>query len=204
MNVKINFIISILLILTSCSKKDQDNVLLEVILNDYTLEKNDSFYLNIDATNQRVIRFFESRNKDLTTFSYGNKDGTEIKYNDSLFIEYDTIIKNPYLIKEDNYIKFGKGINEIAETFLKDSFNYKSRSNKWNIEEYKFYSNSKNGIRVDVSSPVYNLDKDKAIIFQNNTFGKKKTILFYLIQKIDDQWVIVFKQKNEYFGNSKL
>lgn len=83
----------------------------------------------------------------------------------------------------------GKGTNKIVEKFLKDSFDYQDiEIKKWNINK-KLRQNfiqkkTKNTINLNISKPVYNLTKDKAIIYKIS--GRKKhleTTLYFLSKK---------------------
>ncbi|WP_040279720.1 hypothetical protein [Psychroserpens damuponensis] len=149
------------------------------------------------SNNKDAISFFKNRNTKERTFKHANKDGSKLKIDDSLFYKFDTIIKSPRQVKNNNYLIRGKGIDLKVERFLKDSFNYKLDSIFWKIDMSKFRLSTKRmENQITISKPVYNLDKNKAIIFRtinsNNSLDKK----IYFLRKKDEGWKVIYTESN--------
>lgn len=191
-----------LMTLLSCkAQKNNDHQLLELILKELKYEKRDSIYLVNTSNNSNIKTFFRFRNTKEVGYRLAFKDG-RIVPNDTLFYKYDTIIFKPRPVKNDSYLRRGKGVTEMTENFLKDSFNYATDFIKWNYDakNYNIFKEDelKMGKRLMISKPVYNLKQDKAIVFKSltsRTWLGEKAIYFF--QKKGNQWELIFKQEEQ-------
>jgi hypothetical protein len=188
--------ILIIFCFSSCKEIKNDDIhLAELILNDY--DNTDLITIRNQSNNKDVISFFNNRNTKEETFKHANKDGSKLKIDDSLFYKFDTIIKSTRQVKNNNYLIRGKGIDLKVERFLKDSFNYKLDSIFWKIDMSKFsLSTKKMEKQITISKPVYNLDKNKAIVFRtiNSKNWVDKKIFF--LRKKDEGWKVIYTESN--------
>ena len=131
--------ISALLIIINtlgCSKTiGDDRTLLELIIEKNNFNKTDSLYLVNKANTNNLLEFFRYRNTYEELISHTNKDSSRPTLKDSITFAYDSTIIKPRPIISNEYIMRGKGIDPKAETFLKDSFNYKKDSINWNLKK---------------------------------------------------------------------
>lgn len=211
---RIAFFMLILLTVVSCQKEQQsdDQQLLELVLQEKQNQSNRSIYLNPIGENKTVRDFFRFRNTENTTFRFANHDNSKTKMvDDSIYVKYDTIIYEKKKITHNDYLMNGKGVDKELETFLKDSFNYKQeRVVTWlkpvsinNISLNQDNSNKENVITI--STPVYNLDKNKAIIktfYRSSRNTAQHSIHF--IEKNKDSWTIIYSEKGDMFLDLKI
>jgi hypothetical protein len=198
--VKIGFIL-LFLLLNCKAQQNDDKILFKLVMKDLKYDLKDSVFLNSNANNKAIIDFFRIRNTEEMSFRLTNKDRLPFVKDDSLFIKYDSVIYSPIALKGNSYIFNGKGLSDEAEKFLQDSFNYKFDSIHWDytVSEYNIYKEDelKNGNKLKISKPVFNLNKNKAILTRSLESSNKKWISdrgFYLFEKKDNDWNLVFKQ----------
>lgn len=201
------FVITSLLFLI---KKDNDVQILHVILKDSNYQKNDSMFLSNYSDKTLGIQFFHNRNIVNRTARFANKNKNVKRTKqeiDSLWFKHDTIIYTVVPVKKNEYIRRGKGINKKVELFLKDSFNLKKKSITWNIKEplYNVFleKNFKNKNQLVISKPIYNFERNKAIVIKKRIFsGNIYDETIYFIENTTDNWKIIFQQskRNRFVG----
>ena len=200
------FILYFLLItfcLNSCKYNTNDDyALLEFVLNDSNYTVNDSLIFNDRATNKSIITFFKRRNREniVLVAKDFEKEKPETKTDSTIMPKRNIIsVKEP--ITRNKYITDGKGINEKAEAFLRDSFNYKSiDSLKWSLnDKWKntFVEKNKYGTTLNISKPVYNLNKDKAIVYTSAFSPGWSNRTLYFFGKENDKWKIIYKENRK-------
>lgn len=206
---QITFLVLILLTLVSCQKEQQydDQQILELVLQKKQHQFNKPIYLNPIGENKTVKDFFRSRSNENTTFRFAMHDNSKTKMvDDSLFVKYDTIIYEKQKITHNDYLMNGKGIDEELETFLKDSFNYKQeRITQWSvpksIKNISLQQDDANNVNVmTISTPIYNLDNNKAIIktfYRSSKNTAQHSIHF--IEKDKDSWKVIYSEKGDMF-----
>ncbi|AXG70571.1 hypothetical protein KORDIASMS9_02811 [Kordia sp. SMS9] len=197
----------------SCQQEQQndDQQLLELVLQSKQNQFIKPIYLKPKGDKISIQEFFRLRNKNNKTFRFAHKSDLKKEIiNDSLYVKYDTIIYEKKKIKSNQYLIYGKGVDEKFETFLKDSFNYKqSRIVKWvipkSLDEKLLKNKDDNDYAINVSAPVYNLDKNKAIIktfYRSSRNTAQHSI--YFIEKNDDIWSIIYSEKGDMFLDLKI
>lgn len=189
----------------SCKKKSDDEKILSSILSESNFSESDSLFFNLETNNKRIIEFFRYRNTKNTVFRYAYKEDKETNLSDSVYYKIDSVISYETPIIRNYYVKMGKGVNKLAETFLKDSFNYtKEVTKKWALEaNHKIvFTNYDTNKKLDISVPVYNLKKDKAIVYETIHEGQFVISKIYLLKKTESKWETVFKEvdSNYYFN----
>ncbi len=205
MTAKLFLVIISVFTIFSCKKKSDDEKILSSILSESNFSESDSLFFNLETNNKRIIEFFRYRNTKNTVFSYAYKRDEETNLSDSTYYKIDSVISNKKPIIKDYYIKTGKGVNKLAETFLKDSFNYSNEvAKKWVLEKnHKIvFTNYDANKKLDISVPVYNLKKDKAIVYETIREDKFVISKIYLLKKTELKWETVFKEvdSNYYFN----
>ncbi|QHI35166.1 hypothetical protein IMCC3317_05120 [Kordia antarctica] len=210
---RISFFVLILLITISCenNKQSDDQQLLELVLKQKQSQFSKPIYLNPNGDNNSLKDFFRFRNSENETFRFANlKDSNTEIANDSLYIKYDTIIYEKQKIISNNYIMNGKGIDENVETFLKDSFNYKKeRIVKWVVPKSLKNIVNKNKDTKDylikVSAPIYNLDKNKAILMTFHRSSKNMAQQnIYFIERKTENWNIIYSEESDMFLDLRI
>ncbi len=191
-----------ILCLSTCTHNTSDDYsLLEFVLNESNYTKQDSLIFKEKVTNKRIINFFRFRSIEKVTFKPALKSGKKIDYSDSTYIKADTIIYTKHPVTRNKYITDGKGIDKEAEVFLKDSFNYKPvDSIKWSLSEKwenTFVEKNKYGTTLRVSKPVYNLDKNKAIMHLFESSKGWRNVTLYFLSKENGKWIIVYKENRK-------
>jgi hypothetical protein len=187
--------------MVSCDKTNDNQILFDLIVNESHFTEDDSIKFNRFASNNEVIEFFRLRNTKNIVFKQIIADSVKpLIQSDSTYHKIDSIAYYEKKVKGNYYLTKGKGINNDVELFLKDSFNYKfSDSIYWKIPE-KFNNsilhNTEENKSLSISKPVYNLERDKAIVLKrihSNRF-EHKTIYFF--KKINNEWFKVYSQSN--------
>ena len=198
MTVKLFTVIILTLFFYSCEKKNVDKKILDSILYQSSFSKSDSLFFNLESDNKKTITFFRYRNsKNIVYKSNTDKNYKKSIQNDSVYFDTSPLLPFEKPITRDAYIKMGKGINEVAETFLKDSFYYGNVIIKnWDLDNkqqavFKSFFKKK---ELDISPPVYNLKKDKAIVYKRISEGRFVINTIYLLRKNDSKWETVFKE----------
>ena len=183
-----------------------DKKLLTVIIDQGNYTQKDSVFFNKKGANNSIINFFRYRNTKNSTMNYYFKErhNQKINYNDSIYREIDSVayVEQPTL--RNNYITLGKGTSLETEEFLKDSFDYKKiQIKKWNsnkkTKSYFVKKKTKHTLNLTISKPVYNLSKNKAIIY--TSIRKKSSLeetIYFLIKK-EEKWTIIYKENTHYF-----
>ena len=198
-------LMGILLIVMFCSceknEKDNDTKILNLVLRENNISKNDSLVFEKRVSNKKSINFFKFRNSKNTAFQLIFRDSVKPKFNDSTYYEIDTVVQFEQSIKSNNYLMKGKGINNDAERFLKDSFDYgKERILNWTLTDY--YNNifiSKNKYKFShlmISAPIYNLGENKAILFKTISNKGGYESIIYFMKKNNDDWEIIYQEPN--------
>lgn len=168
----------------SCNKIGADEQLLNIIIKESNFSIKDSIFFDKKSTNKKAVTFFERRKSKNMAFKHIYKEEYNNKIHDSVYREIDSVLHIELPIKRNNYIMNGKGISEIAEIFLKDSFNYKDVAIKnWNLNnnmETVFVKEKiQHGRSINISKPVYNLTKDKAIVYKKLGGNYLETTLYF-------------------------
>ncbi|MEO1032606.1 MAG: hypothetical protein AAFX55_14435 [Bacteroidota bacterium] len=185
----------------NCCKQDtnDDCVLLEIVLNDGNYTVKDSLIFKEEVTNKSINNFFKQRKTEnivLTAKSF--KKGKPATKTDSAAMPKRRIISVKEPVTRNDYIMIGKGIDKKAEAFLKDSFNYKSiDSLKWVLNdkwENIFVVENKDGATLNISKPVYNLDKNKAIVYTSVLSPGWWDRTLYFLSKENGKWIIIYKE----------
>lgn len=180
----------------SCNKIDEDEKILNVIIEKTNYSINDSIYFHTEGTNKQVINFFRYRFTKNTALKHILKEDYNNKIPDSIYREIDSVIEVELPpIKGNSYILLGKGISKITENFLKDSFNYQEvEIKKWDLDKklQKLFIQKKtqNTSNMTISKPVYNLEKNKAIIYK--AIDSKNTL--YFLCKKEHKWEIIYQE----------
>ncbi|RNC85125.1 MAG: hypothetical protein ED556_11200 [Winogradskyella sp.] len=200
----LGFFLIYILFALSCVEKTHidDYKILEFVLNENNFKIEDSIFFINNASNKRVIDFFGDRNKEFFVIQPIAKNQIDVKTNDSVIDFNRKLIQNISEIKTDNYIIMGKGINKDAEEFLKDTFNYKIiDSITWNLNgshKNNFLSEREIAQKsFSISKPLYNLDKNKSIVFTKKSTISWRDRTLYFLKKIDDKWILVYKENRK-------
>lgn len=185
--------------LFSCRSKENDEMILELILIESEISFKDSLSFNKVVSNRAVIKFFKSRNSNDRFFRYTYNESNKLKAKDSSFYEVDSLEFFTQPINNNSYIRTGKGIDERVEEFLKDSFNYKEvEFKKWNISKGLKTNFIKDSINIKkvltISKPVLNLNKRKAIVFKTIVSDVWVETTVYFLMKENDDWVVFYKE----------
>ena len=215
MTVKIVSLFVLTLLGAMSCQKDQisnDTQLLELVLKQKENQSKDSIFLNPIGDSRAILGFFRSRNNANEVFRFANFENSKKEItNDSLFIKYDTIIYEKKKIVNNNYLMNGKGIDEKVEVFLKDSFDYKKeRVVNWVVpKSLKHISlktkGSENVEMIRVSAPVYNLDKNKAVLFTFEQSYKSTAVQsIYFVKKNNAVWNIIYTESQVMFLDLKI
>ncbi|MBC8754238.1 hypothetical protein H2O64_06110 [Kordia sp. YSTF-M3] len=212
MTVKIvSFLVLILLITISCQKDTQndDIKILEIVLQEKQNQSNKAVFLDPIGKSNTTLDFFNLRKKKNRTFTIEYQDS--ISPNDTLTQRKGKTVYKDLEITQNNYIAWGKGVDKKTEGFLKDSFNYKDeRTINWTLP--KTLNNillkkegSEKGKKIRVSAPIYNLDKNKAVLF---TFEQsyKSTVVqsIYFVKKNNAVWDIIYTESQVMFLDLKI
>lgn len=204
MIVKIIISLLILLFFNSCQQLEDDEKILNIILKESNYSINDSVYFDTITNNKKVFSFFKHRNTKNIVFKHIYKNNIKPKSNDSSFYEIDSVVIFEQPIKGNNYIMTGKGTNKIVEKFLKDSFNYQNVETKtWHISKNLKTSftqlKSKKIKHLTISKPVYNLAKNKAIIYKSLGGQKYLETIIYFLSKEEQKWKITYTETTNSF-----
>ncbi|MGY0392307.1 hypothetical protein ACW5R3_07120 [Bizionia sp. KMM 8389] len=204
MTVKITISLLILILFNSCQQIEDDEKILNIILKESNYTINDSIYFDTIANDKKVFSFFKHRNNKNIVFKHIYKNNIKPKPNDSSFYEIDSVVKFEQPLKGNNYIMTGKGKNKIVEKFLKDSFNYQNIETKtWNINKNieKSFTQKKNKKikHLTISKPVYNLAKNKAIIYKSLGGQKYLETIIYFLSKEEQKWEITYTETTHSF-----
>ena len=172
------------------------------MLNDNNYSIEDSLVFSKETTNKSITEFFRFRNTENVVLKMKNfKKGKPATKTDSATMPKGNIISVKEPITRNKYITDDKGIDKKAEAFLKDSFNYKpvdtikwSLSKKW---KNTFVEKNKYGTTLRVSKPVYNLDKNKAIMHLFESSKGWRNITLYFLSKENEKWKIIYKENRK-------
>lgn len=208
---RIAFLMLILLTVASCQKDEQndDTKILELALKESQNQSNKMIFLDPIGKSKTTLYFFNLRKKKNRTFTIEYQDS--ISPNDTLTPRKGKAVYRDLEITQNSYLTWGKGVDKKTEDFLKDSFNYKDeRIIDWilpktlnNISLKK--KDFEKGKKIRVSAPVYNLDKNKAVLFTYEQSHKSTaTQKIYFIEKNKGVWNIIYTEKLNWFLDLKI
>ena len=179
--------------LSLISQSHNDSLLLKEVLDESQISRNDSISFEVYSSNELGLAFFNRRNMINYSFSFIYDD---VKISDSLYIKPKVVKKLFLKTTKDNYLNSGKGVNTLAESFLKDSFSCKKLDKvKWVLSEdcrRSFVEGGKK--KLLVSKPIYNTTNSKAIIYKIITAKNFIDRTLYFFEKKRGEWLIVFSQ----------
>lgn len=189
---------------SGCSVLKNDEKLLNTVIMESKYTLQDSIFFIPDTDNKSVINFFKKRNTKDVGFKYIYKEGYSDTPADSSYREVESVVYVNIPVKGNSYVKRGKGIDEVTELFLKDSFNYKQEAlKKWNLNKdlkKKFLiEKTENSKFIIVSKPVYNLDKNKAILYKYIGVSGYYETTIYFLKKQNRKWTAVYKETTHSF-----
>ena len=175
-----------------------------IVIKDSKYTIQDSIFFIPDADNKSVIDFFRYRNTKNVGFKYIYKEGYSDTPADSSYREVESVVYVDIPVRGNRYIHSGKGIDKVNELFLKDSFNYKHEVlKKWNLnKDFKkrfLTEKAENSKFLIVSKPVYNLDKNKAILYKYIGVSGYYETTIYFLKKQNRKWTAVYKETTHSF-----
>lgn len=209
---RIGFLFIMLITFISCEKEQQndDQILLELILKQTEKQFSEAIYLYPEGNSKYINDFFRLRNKKERVFTFAQEGNDSIAELDTLSTKKRMPIYSYREITSNEYLMNGKGIDEKVEFFLKDSFNYqKERIVKWavpeSIDAALFKKQDDENYSISVAAPVYNLNKDKAIItvFHRSSKNTAQRSI-YFIKKSNNSWNIIYSEKSDMFIDLKI
>ncbi len=208
----------ILVLLTSCLniQKDDDYIILNKIINLENISKNDTLYLlekgkyNMDCLKYYYIYKYDKKKYDSLFIKFESQKRKNVKYG-NLSEKYS------------KYLKFGfNHVNCVNDSIIdKKTLNYLKNQNDsifWNKNNinntnviiiahpkktFKFRPNHKeNYPQISISKPIYNKNKDIAIVgyqifFNNSDLGTNNSRLL-IYKKDNNEWQLINKNVNHH------